>query len=262
MNTRFILVISSCLLMIGSGCSPDSGASGPKRNGIKASSIVKSGPKRNSIKATSIMTKYEYGEGINAAIGIPSGAKVYRTENRELVGKPVLVASDATLVDESVGGEEMRVIRVNFSLCNDQGREVANMVAFFRPFAEDSYIVKTILQSRYESIYKWGDIPGHSLVTVTTTDIKSGKKVLETKDLDFIKDSQGLFRGLEYHFTDGKVVCISAFVRHIGTGLLVEEQAQEGELPMDYHTYEFVLSGWPSGRSPGFGGGFGGSYGF
>jgi uncharacterized membrane protein YgcG len=207
------------------------------------------------------VTKYEYGEGINAAIGIPSGAKVYRTQNREPVGEPVLVASDATLVDESVDGEEMRVIRVNFSLRNDQGGEVVNMVAFFRPFAEDSYVVKTILQSRYVSIYKWGDIPGHSLVTVTTTDLSSGKKVLETMDLDFIGNSQGLFRGLEHHFIDGNVVCTSAFVRHIGTGLLVEEQVQEGVLPMDYHTYEFVLAGWPSGRSPDFGGGFGGGMG-
>lgn len=242
MNTRFILVVCVFLLLV-FACSENSGVAGSKRNGIKA---------------TAIMTKYEYGEGINAAIGIPSGAKAYRVQNRESIGEPVMVAYDATLVDEPVGEEKLRVIRVNFSLRDFQGHEVANMVAFFRPFADNSYVVKTIVHSRYESIYKWGEIPGHSLVAVTTTDITSGKKVLETKNLDFIENSNGLFHGLEYHFADGKVVHISAFVRHLGTGLLVEEQAQQGVLPRDYHTYEFVLSGWPSRRSPGFGGGFGG----
>ncbi len=243
-RTTVDLMVALMVLFVAFGCGKDD-------SGRKASD------KRNGIKATGVMTKFEYGDGINAAIGIPSGAKVYRTRNRESTGEPVLVASDASLVDEHIGEEEMRVIRVNLSLRNIHGQEIASMVAFYRPFATDSYVVKTTLQSRFESIYTWGDIPGHSLVSVVTTDVTSGEKVLETKDLEFIKDSQGLFRGTEHHFAKGKTVCISASVRHNGTGLLVDERIIQGSLPMDYHTYEFVLSGWPSGRSPGFGGGFG-----
>ncbi len=208
------------------------------------------GVKRSGIKATSLITQFEYDESISSAIGIPSGAKVYRSRDHETVGDPVLVASEASLVDESINDEEMRLIRVKLSLRNLDGKQIANIVAWFRPFGDNAYIVKTVLESQYESIYKWVDIPGYSLVNVTTTDLKTGRKVHETKDLEIIKDKQGepqgLFTGLEYYYTDGKTTCISQFIRHAGTGLLVDERIT-GVLPQDYHTYEFVLSGWPSG---------------
>lgn len=215
------------------------------------------GVQRNGIEATAITTEFEYGKGINAAMGIPSGAKSYRTENRKKVGSPVAIASNAELVDEPSDGTKARLIRVNYSLRDASGNEVAKLVAFFKPFADESHVVKTILDDRYESMYKWGEMPGHTLVHVTTIDRMSGTTVLETKNLEFIRGSEGLFRGEEHHFASGKVVCVSAFVRHFGTGLLVAEQAREGALPKDFHTYEFVLSGWPSGRSPGFGSGVG-----
>lgn len=246
MNATLVRLIGLSLLILVPACSPSPGPS------------AATGVQRNGIKATAITTEFDYGEGINAAIGIPSGAKAYRTENRERVGPPALLASDATFVDEPVDGTEARLIRVSFSLRDTAGNEVAKLVAFFKPFADESYIVKTILDDRYESIYKWGEIPGHSLVYVTTVDQTTGTTVLETKNLEFIQGSQGLFRGEEHHFAGGKVVCISAFVRHMGTGLLVDEQVRQGALPKDYHAYEFVLCGWPSGRSPGFGSGFGG----
>lgn len=232
MNSRITLLVTIFLLLL-PACSKDEEVTISKRNGIKA---------------TSIMTKYEYNDSRNAVFGIPSGAKVYQTRRHEPIGEPVLVASNATLLDEPVGEEKLRVIRVNLSFRNKNGQEIAKMLAFFRPFSDNSYVVKTILDSRYESIYKWAGIPGYSLVAVITTDISSGKKVLETKNLGLIENSHGLFSGLEYHFTGEKVVYISEFVRHLGTGLLVEEQAKQGVLSKDYHTYEFVLSGWPSGR--------------
>lgn len=273
------VLIGACLSVFGLGCwnnhpeqekgallaekpskSASQNAGAPVKNPGTASNkpwTSSAGANRESIRATSLMTVYEYGEGVSAAIGIPTGAKVFRTQGEEAVGEPVLVASGGELVDERVGEEEMRVIRLNFLFHDLDGEEVARMVAFFRPFAMDAYIVKTILDDRYESVYAWGDIPGHSLVRITIRDLQSGEKVAETDTLEFIEGSQGLFRGIERHFAGDETTCISAFVRHAGTGLLVDERILEGTSSADYHPYEFVLAGWPSGASPGFGGGIG-----
>lgn len=200
---------------------------------------------REGYPAIGIRVEYEYGSDINVVIGIPSGAKAYRGLDEGNDKKLVFSASGAELVDEEIKGEKTRLIKVNYSLYNPKDKEVAKLTAWFQPAGfSESYVVKTLLNNRYQANYNWESIPGHSLATVETIDTQNGKKVHEMLNLKFIRESPGLFAGTERHYdANGKVICEIIFIRHLGTGMLVKEDIVQGSLPRDYHTYEFVLMG-------------------
>ncbi len=208
---------------------------------------------RNGVEATPLAISYEYADTRSRAVGIPTGASAFRSEGKEKTGTALMVAAGAGINEDD--NETRPLIKVPMSLRNEAGSEVAKVTAWFAPFADSSNVVRALIDDRYESVYTWGEIPGYSPATIVTTDKKTGEKVQETKDVEFVKDGGGLLRGLEVFYDRGEVVGVVQFVRQIGTGLLVQERIEDGVLARDYHPYEFVMAGWPSGRSTmGFGG--------
>lgn len=156
-----------------------------------------------------------------------------------------MVASGAELVDELVQGKRMRVVRVEQVLNNANGRQVAEKVVFYKSLGGEGYPVKSVLNGRYDTVYKWNDIPGYSLPEIEVSDRRTGQTVMRTAELSTIPESGGLFRGTEVHYANGSPVCEIDFVRHAGSGLLVGEEILVGALPLDLHPYEFELGGWP-----------------
>jgi len=197
-------------------------------------------PRRTFIRSTAVSIKYEYGDGTMRAAGIATGATFERKQDN----KAVATAEGAELVDED--GE--RLIKVALKL-KPEAEAVSTLVAWFKPGAglRDAAVRKVAVDGRWESRYHYdGEHKEFGIPRVVTHDLKTGKKVAETRDIKVL--GGGLFSGEEVGFNGDKEVFRSSFVRHAGTGLLVREDAQSGQLPTDYHHYEFVLTGWPAGR--------------
>ena len=194
---------------------------------------------REFIRATGIMTKYNYSGGTLGAVGIPAGAEFLLGDRKTVVAN----AEGAELIDED---NERRIrVKMNFTPGN---KHVATVVAQFRPTGMGAKVRKTVVNDQWESRYIYEGQHAalfFSMPRIETYDLKNGKKVSETKNIEILGD--GLFSGEEFCYDQNKVIFHSYFVRHAGTGLLVEEKVKKGRLPRDYHHYELLLMGWPDG---------------
>lgn len=194
---------------------------------------------REFIRATIIGTKFDYTGDVLSAVGIPSGAKFVPEDKSTVVAS----AEGTEMIDED--GE--RRIKVKIKL-TPRGKIIATITAQFKPTGMGAKIRKAIINDAWESRYIYeGDHAALflSLPRIETYDLKSGKKVAETRNIKIL--GNGLFSGEELCYQGDKVVFHSSFVRHAGTGLLVEEKVNKGKLPRDYHHYELVMMDWPDG---------------
>jgi len=217
------------------------------------------GAARTGPRAMPLAIMYSYDdEGILRAIGIATGCKA-GLRNKDgpgsgLDGDPVVVGSGAVIEDDPSNPDGPKLIKVRIAFMKN-GAEADSILAWFRPAMDRGHVVKTLIADRYESVYAYEKgVPGYGIPNIETRDRNTGEVVQRCTFQEILPDSDGAFVSLEEYFEGGELVAKIATIRQGGTGFLGREQVVSGVLPRDYHNYEFVMTDWPTGRSPGFGG--------
>lgn len=250
-------------LLLSSGCTDSQRATPPAARpdlqapGPSVAREIWRDAERTGPKPMALVTLYQYDDGPLGISGIAIGCKAMEEKDGKPVGDPVVIASGAE-IEESAKGPNLIKVKIAYM---EGTREKDSLIAWFRPLGERAYVVKTLMEDRYESTYTYKkDMPGLSIPNIETRDLKTGEVVQTCTFQKILPNSNSSLFCMEEYFEEGKVVSTIYVTRQGGTGFCQGTEREGARIRKDYHNYEFVIGGWPAGRSP-VDGGFGGASG-
>jgi hypothetical protein len=177
----------------------------------------------------------------------------------------------------SIPGDSLRYFALEIQVLNADSSIAYKKYAYYRPFAGEEMIVDHELvttavagQGRWiaPDEYAAGEMPtaANSCMTyysiaglvrppfvptaTTTTFHPSAPETCRTVlEADKREADQGVLVAYETVSSGGRVLHSAKVRRNLTTGFALEEAvvSKSGDPSMDFHQYEFVLTGWPSG---------------